>query len=92
MSTYMESFEKLPIPAITVCNKTAFKNHERNVNWNAYMENTLNLTDFLIIQNLSFQDIKIKQLSTMFYGRCSLISNKLPSARVQIQSIYQFSG
>ena len=48
MSTYVKSFETLAIPAITICNKTGFKNSERNVEWNAYIENALDLTDFLV--------------------------------------------
>ena len=67
MSTYVESFEKLPMPAITVCNKTAFKNYERNVEWDDYMENTLNLTDFfrkwekrVASQNIPFNEFVLK--------------------------------
>ena len=76
MSTYVESFEKLPMPAITICNKTAYKNHERNVNWNDYMENTLNLTGFLITKNF-----EIKPFSTMFYGRCYTITSSIKIAK-----------
>ena len=76
MSTYVQSFEKLPMPAITICNKTAYKNHERNVDWNDYMENTLNLTEFLITKNF-----KIKPFSTMFYGRCYTITSSIKIAK-----------
>ena len=44
----VESNEELTLPAITICNKTAFKNWKRNLEMNSYMENTIDLDDFLI--------------------------------------------
>ena len=49
MSIEVESHtEGLPLPAITICNKTGFKNSQRNLDINAYLENTLDESDFLI--------------------------------------------
>ena len=49
MSIEVESHtEGLPLPAITICNKTGFKNSQRNLEINAYLENTLDESDFLI--------------------------------------------
>ena len=81
MTTYVESFERLSLPAITICNKTAFKNSERNVDWNIYMENTINLSEFLVDTDLSAKNFTIKTSLTIFYGRCYTIYSKVKIAK-----------
>jgi hypothetical protein len=92
MSTYVKSFEKLPLPAITICNKTAFKNSERNVEWNSYMENTLDLSDFLVDTNLSAENFTIKTSLTIFYGRCYTIHSKVKIAKFGDPMIFRFKA
>ena len=48
MSIEVESHTEYPFPAITFCNKTAFKNSQRNLDIHAYLENTLDESDFLL--------------------------------------------
>ena len=48
MSIEVESHTQFPFPAITICNKTGFKNSQRNLDIHAYLENTLDESDFLI--------------------------------------------
>ena len=46
MSIEVESHTQFP--AITICNKTGFKNSQRNLDIHAYLENTLDESDFLL--------------------------------------------
>jgi hypothetical protein len=48
MSIEVESHTEFPFPAITICNKTAFKNSQRNLDIHVYLENTLDESDFLL--------------------------------------------
>ena len=48
MSIEVESHMEFPFPAITICNQTAFKNSKRNLDIHDYLENTLDLSDFLL--------------------------------------------
>ena len=48
MSIEVESHTEFPFPAITFCNKTAFKNSQRNLDIHAYLDNTLDESDFLL--------------------------------------------
>ena len=48
MSIEVESHTQFPFPAITICNKTSFKNSQRNLDIHAYLENTLDESDFLL--------------------------------------------
>ena len=92
MSTYVKSYEKLPMPAVTICNKTGFKSSQRNVEWNAYMENTINLTDFLVDSNLSSQNFTIKESLTIFYGRCYTIQSQIEIAKFGTPIIIKFNA
>ena len=38
----------LELPAITICNETAYKNFEMNLDKESYLKNTLNLEDFFV--------------------------------------------
>ena len=38
----------LELPAITICNETAYKNFEMNLDRESYLKNTLNLEDFFV--------------------------------------------
>ena len=92
MTTYVESFEKLSLPAITICNKTAFKNLERNVDWNIYMENTINLSDFIVDTNLSSENFTIKTSLTIFYGRCYTFYSKVKIAKFGDPMIFRLKA
>ena len=48
MSIEVESHTQFPFPAITICNKTAFKNSQKNLDIHAYLESTLDESDFLL--------------------------------------------
>ena len=48
MSIEVESHMQFPFPAITICNKTAFKNSKTNLDIHDYLESTLNESDFLL--------------------------------------------
>ena len=48
MTTQVESHTEFPFPAITFCNKTAFKNSKSNLDIQDYLENTLDESDFLL--------------------------------------------
>ena len=48
MSIEVESHTQFPFPAITICNQTAFKNSQRNLDIHAYLESTLDESDFLL--------------------------------------------
>ena len=48
MSIKVESHTQFPFPAITICNKTAFKNSQKNLDIHAYLESTLDESDFLL--------------------------------------------
>ena len=41
----------LELPAITICNETAYKNFEMNLDKESYLKNTLNLEDFFVNLN-----------------------------------------
>ena len=48
-STRLVHVEKgLELPAITICNKTAYKNIERNLKLKDYLQNTIELNDFFV--------------------------------------------
>ena len=47
-STVVTVEKGLELPAITLCNKTAYKNVERNLKLKDYLRNTLDLTDFFV--------------------------------------------
>ena len=47
MSIEVESHTQFPFPAITICNQTAFKNSQKNLDIHAYLESTLDESDFL---------------------------------------------
>ena len=46
--TYPDGLE---LPAITICNETAYKNFEMNLDKESYLKNTLNLEDFFVNLN-----------------------------------------
>ena len=48
----ISSPEGLTLPAITICNKTGYKNPGRHLDMETYLENTMNLSDFLIDINI----------------------------------------
>ena len=48
MSIEVESHTEFPFPAITICNKTAFKNSKSNLDIHDYLESTLDESDFLL--------------------------------------------
>ena len=48
MSIEVESHTQFPFPAITICNKTAFKNSQKNLDIHSYLESTLDVSDFLL--------------------------------------------
>ena len=48
-STRLVYVEKgLELPVITICNKTAYKNIERNLKLKDYLQNTIELNDFFV--------------------------------------------
>lgn len=47
-STVFTVEKGLELPAITLCNNTAYKNTERNLKLKDYLSNTLDLTDFFV--------------------------------------------
>ena len=61
----------LQLPAITICNKTAYKNIERNLNLQSYLDNTINLDEFFVSAEAS--NYTIKTSYTMYKGRCYTI-------------------
>ena len=75
MSMSVEYNEELSLPAITICNKTAFKNWKRNLEINSYIENSIDLEDFLI-------DIDVVDASNRQIGE--IYNNKTHSAGVRI--------